>query len=55
VTEDVPALTRFVDAMLTDPDARRRMGERAKGAVKAPETLPDNTARALLELMEGWR
>jgi 3-deoxy-D-manno-octulosonic-acid transferase len=55
MTEDVPALTRFVDAMLSDVDARRRMGERAKAAVKAPESLPDNTARALLELMESWR
>ncbi len=53
VTADVPALTGFVDAMLSDPDARQRMGERARAAVKAPETLPRDTARALLELMRG--
>ena len=46
-------LTRFADAMLADPEAQRRMGERAKAAVKAPESLPHDTARALLELMEG--
>jgi 3-deoxy-D-manno-octulosonic-acid transferase len=51
VTTEVQALTRFADAMLADPEARRLMGERAKAAVKAPETLADDTARALLELM----
>ncbi len=51
VTHDVPALTRFAGAMLADPEARRRMGERAKAAVTAPATLPHDTARALLELM----
>jgi 3-deoxy-D-manno-octulosonic-acid transferase len=53
VTGDVPELTRFVDQMLADRSARWRMGERAKAAVKAPESLPHDTARALLELMEG--
>lgn len=52
VTGDVPALIRFTDAMLADPDARRLMGERARAAVKAPETLPYDTARALLGLIE---
>ena len=52
VSDDVPALTRFVDTMLADPEARRRMGERARIAVKAPESLPQDTARALLELMD---
>jgi 3-deoxy-D-manno-octulosonic-acid transferase len=51
VTADVPELTRFAGAMLTDPEARRSMGERAKAAVRSPATLPDDTARALLELM----
>ena len=50
-TADVPALIRFVDRMLGDPDARLRMGERARTAVKAPESLPHDTAQALLELM----
>jgi 3-deoxy-D-manno-octulosonic-acid transferase len=53
VTGDLPELTRFVDMMLADPAARRRMGERARAAVKAPESLPQDTARALLELLEG--
>jgi 3-deoxy-D-manno-octulosonic-acid transferase len=51
VTADVPALTRFAGAMLGDPEARRLMGERAKAAVRSPATLPDDTARALLDLM----
>jgi 3-deoxy-D-manno-octulosonic-acid transferase len=51
MTADVPALTRFVGAMLADPEARRLMGDRAMAAVRAPETLPGDTARALLELM----
>jgi 3-deoxy-D-manno-octulosonic-acid transferase len=51
VTHDVRALTRFAGAMLADPTARQRMGERAKAAVKTPATLPHDTARALLELM----
>jgi 3-deoxy-D-manno-octulosonic-acid transferase len=51
VINDVRALTRFAGAMLTNPEARRQMGERAKAAVKAPATLPADTARALLELM----
>jgi 3-deoxy-D-manno-octulosonic-acid transferase len=52
VTGDVRALTQFAGAMLADPEARRRMGERAKAAVEAPETLPSETARALLRLIE---
>lgn len=51
VTGDVHSLRHFTDAMLADPEARRQMGERAKAAVKAPEALPCNTARALLGLM----
>lgn len=51
VTDDASALATFVDRMLADPAARRRMGERARAAVKAPESLPHDTARALLELM----
>ena len=52
VTDDVPALSQFVDTMLANPEARLRMGERARAAVKAPESLPLDTARALLELMD---
>ena len=51
VVPDVAALTRFMDTMLRDPEARRRMGERARAAVTVPETLADDTARALLGLM----
>jgi len=51
VTRDVPALIRFADAMLTDPEARHRMGERAKAAVEAPSTLMQDTARAVLALL----
>jgi 3-deoxy-D-manno-octulosonic-acid transferase len=53
VTADVPALIRFAGSMLTDPQARRRMGERARAAVRPPEHLAHDTARSLLELMEG--
>jgi 3-deoxy-D-manno-octulosonic-acid transferase len=52
VTSDVPALTRFADAMLADPVARCRMGARAKAAVDAPATLPHDLASVLLELIE---
>ncbi|MSP01116.1 MAG: 3-deoxy-D-manno-octulosonic acid transferase [Acetobacteraceae bacterium] len=51
VTADVPALATFTGTMLSDPEARARMGERAKEAVKASGTVTDATARALLELM----
>jgi 3-deoxy-D-manno-octulosonic-acid transferase len=51
VTEDAAALIRFASSMLADPEARRRMGDRAKAAVKAPETLADDTARVVLELI----
>ncbi len=55
VTADVPALTRFAGAMLSDPEARHRMGERARAAIKAPETLIENIARAVLGLIHGQR
>jgi 3-deoxy-D-manno-octulosonic-acid transferase len=51
VTADVVDLIRFVDAMLTDPEARLLMGERARSAVTVSGTLADDTARALLALM----
>ncbi len=51
VVADVPALIRFADAMLADPERRRRMGERARTAVEVAATLPRDTADALLELM----
>jgi len=51
VTNDVPALTQFTAAMLADPDARRKMGERAREAVKAPETLLQEAAQVLLEML----
>jgi 3-deoxy-D-manno-octulosonic-acid transferase len=53
VTQDASALTRFVDAMLTDPDARRQMGERAQAVAKGSATLPNDTAKALLDLMHA--
>jgi hypothetical protein len=37
--------------MLADPEARRQMGKRALAAVKAPESLPDDTAKVLLALL----
>jgi 3-deoxy-D-manno-octulosonic-acid transferase len=52
VTVDVHDLTRFAGMMLADPEARQRMGARAKAAVKVPETLPYDAARALLGLLE---
>jgi 3-deoxy-D-manno-octulosonic-acid transferase len=51
ITPDVHALSRFAGAMLADPAARSRMGERAKAAVDVPATLPYHTARALLGMM----
>jgi 3-deoxy-D-manno-octulosonic-acid transferase len=51
VTSDVSELIRFAGAMLDDPKAREEMGTRAKAAVKAPETLPHDTALALLDLI----
>ena len=52
VTSNVAELTQFAAAMLADPEARRRMGERARQAVEAPGSLPNDTARALLSLLE---
>jgi 3-deoxy-D-manno-octulosonic-acid transferase len=51
IISDVAALAEFVDRMLASPEARRAMGERARAAVKGPETLVEGTARALLGLM----
>ena len=53
VVADVPALTRFVAAMLSDPAAREAMGERARAAHGAPESLVEDTAEAVLGLMGG--
>ena len=50
VVADVSALVAFADTMLSEPDRRTRMGERAAEAVKASGNVPDETARALLAL-----
>ncbi|HVZ06969.1 3-deoxy-D-manno-octulosonic acid transferase [Rhodopila sp.] len=46
-----PDLAAFVRAMLADPDARRRMGERAAAVIQRHADLPARTAEALLALM----
>jgi 3-deoxy-D-manno-octulosonic-acid transferase len=51
VIDDVNALIQFASAMLSDPIQRRQMGESAKAAVRSSETLVNDTARTLLELM----
>ena len=51
IVADAPALTRFVAAMLADPAARAAMGERARKAIGAPETLVEDTAQAVLGLL----
>ena len=45
---DVPALTRFVGAMLGDPAARAAMGARAAAAASGADALPGQLAEALL-------
>ena len=49
------ALAGFVDAMLSDPPARRRMAEAAAGAAEGWADLPERSAAALLDLLEGAR
>jgi 3-deoxy-D-manno-octulosonic-acid transferase len=51
VVADLQALIQFVDAMLMDPRARWRVGQRAKAAVRGPDSPQDNVARTLLELI----
>jgi 3-deoxy-D-manno-octulosonic-acid transferase len=50
VTPDTAALTGFVAAMLSDPDARQRRGERAAQAVQGSDNVVAETAEALLAL-----
>ncbi len=45
---DIPALTRFVAAMLGDPAARAAMGARAAAAASGADALPGQLAEALL-------
>jgi 3-deoxy-D-manno-octulosonic-acid transferase len=52
VVADAHELARFVGATLADPIARRRMGEKAKLAIKASERMADDIARALLRLIK---
>jgi 3-deoxy-D-manno-octulosonic-acid transferase len=52
VVADAHELARFVGATLADPIARRRMGEKAKMAIKASERMADDIARALLRLIK---
>ena len=53
VAEDLPTLTRLTGTLFADPDARIRMGARAKAAVETSESLPGDTAQALLALIPG--
>jgi 3-deoxy-D-manno-octulosonic-acid transferase len=52
IVRDGEALSRFADAMLRDPEARRRMGERAKAAIQVPGTPQDDVARTLRDLVD---
>jgi 3-deoxy-D-manno-octulosonic-acid transferase len=52
VVSDVGALAKFVNDMLSDPEARRQMGARAKAVVGTPSALPRDVAEALLGLMQ---
>ena len=47
------ALTRFVVAMLDNPDRRRRLGEHAAAVVRRHADLPARTAETLLSLLPG--
>jgi len=53
IVEDPAQLADFVDKMLSDVEARCRMGERAQAATAAPETLPGEVARRFLALAGG--
>ena len=50
VCEDAGALTAFAGRMLTDPQRRQAMGEKARRAVQVPETVIADTVQALLAL-----
>lgn len=52
VVRDVAGIADFVSTMLNAPEERRAMGERARAAVQAPDTLAEDTAQALLGLMK---
>ena len=51
MTPDIHALSQFAGGMLANPEARSRMGERARTAINVPATLPCHTAQTLLSLM----
>ncbi len=51
VIQDVDALIRFTSEMLSDPIGRQQMGDRAQTAVGSSDTLANDTALTLLELM----
>ena len=53
IVPGIPALTAFVSWALGDPEARMAMGRRAEAAVRSADSLPDETARAILGLMSG--
>jgi 3-deoxy-D-manno-octulosonic-acid transferase len=52
IVADAHELARFVGAILTDPIARRHMGEKAKWAIKASERMAEDIARVLLGLIK---
>jgi 3-deoxy-D-manno-octulosonic-acid transferase len=51
--QDAGELAQFVCAMLEDPDARRRMGERAAASLAQHQDLPAQTADALMSLLHA--
>ena len=53
VASDVTSLTRFVDYMLANPEARTQMGRRAKAAVASSDDLAHSVSEALLELIKS--
>jgi 3-deoxy-D-manno-octulosonic-acid transferase len=50
---NIPALVRFVSAMLHNPEQRRRLGDHAVACVHRHADLPARTAEALLSLLPG--
>jgi 3-deoxy-D-manno-octulosonic-acid transferase len=50
---NIPALVRFVSAMLDNPGQRRRLGDHAAACVRRHADLPARTAEALLSLLPG--
>jgi hypothetical protein len=51
VASDVHALTQFVNHMLTEPEARIQMGQRAIAAIASSGVIARAISQSLLELM----